>query len=1235
MHAAIAVAVVLAGWARPVHAQVPSADQACINAFNKGLSTVAKAQGKNVRKCLSDFASGKLVGTTPEACLVTDLFGRVSGAINKAVTTTTTKCTGVTPGFGTTPINTAVSTAGIIEIDLMHGAIGQNLDNTLIPSQASAACQSKVAAALLKCSDQRKKVYLKCMRTGLTNGTINSGSSLESVCLGTANATQPDPLGKLTKSCVDKVAATVSAVCSSVNLQVAFPACNAPTPAALASCLTAETGCQLCRLMNSADGLARDCDRFDDGNGSNGTCGAECGDGIRHPEEGCDDGDLSSGDGCSSACAVEVGWTCTTGSPSVCTPACGNGILNPGETCDDGNTTPGDGCSSTCAVESGYTCAGQPSTCTRNCGNGVVSSGQGEACDDGDASSGDGCSSSCQVEPGWVCSGQPSVCTFVCGNGTFQAGETCDDGDATSGDGCSNVCQIEPGWLCSGQPSFCTPICGDGKIKPGETCDDGDATSNDGCSLNCQVESGYACVGEPSNCVAVCGDGFIRGNENCDDGNTLSGDGCSGTLCRREVGFACAGQPSVCIAECGDGNLDGIEECDDGNLVNGDGCNSNCRSETGYACGGQPSVCVLTCGNGAINAAEQCDDGNVVGGDGCSASCKNESGYLCPTPGLPCTQFQIFIDTPAHGVFTTAGATTVTGHYTVLPAGQVAVTVNGVPASSVNQLARTFSHTVALDGAAIFNPIRATLTNTANGDDVHDRITVIRGQSVADGAFSPQSVAMRINDTGLDTIEPIVGDLAGSGLNLGTLLPVGTVLADDCFINAIGCWGSAQVKIANPPPSYNGLTFTADSKPNVVGANITVHNLRVDVDIDGSGLVPDCGLRLTAATMPLTGDYALQPDPGDASNIDVNLVTPIGVSFGGFNYSFTYGLCDAPIIGDIIQAFLPDIEQFAIDGIRGFLSDPDGTGPQDSPIADAIETTLAGISITGPVGAGLGLNLEAPLFTVAEDNTGITFGSDARFSVVVGTDPGECIPPPGAPNLTASYSPAEPFPSFGANTPVGNTPYGLGICISSAGFNQMLRGQTECGLMRTSLTTIDLDGPGGAPPLPITSSLLSLLAPEFGQLPPATPLRIDVAPTLAPIVTSNSGPGGELTELKIAHVAVDVVQPGPETLWLSGAFDARLGMDLDFLPDGSGLSVTLAEPQVADTTMAVIYNPLGTNEAQLETALPGVIRPLIPQLAGALSGFPLPQFFGLSLQGVEVSRNGQFLSLFANLAPAP
>jgi hypothetical protein len=81
--------------------------------------------------------------------------------------------------------------------------------------------------------------------------------------------------------------------------------------------------------------------------------------------------------------------------------------------------------------------------------------------------------------------------------------------------------------------------------------------------------------------------------------------------------------------------------------------------------------------------------------------------------------------------------------------------------------------------------------------------------------------------------------------------------------------------------------------------------------------------------------------------------------------------------------------------------------------------------------------------------------------------------------------------------------------------------------------------------------------------------------------------------------------------------------------------MTIGVPEASDTVMTVIQNPLGTNEAELEQVLPAVFRPLIPELAGALSGFPIPQFFGLQLQGVEVSKNGGFLALFANLAPTP
>ena len=38
-------------------------------------------------------------------------------------------------------------------------------------------------------------------------------------------------------------------------------------------------------------------------------------------------------------------------------------------------------------------------------------------------------------------------------------------------------------------------------------------------------------------------------------------------------------------------------------------------------------------------------------------------------------------------------------------------------------------------------------------------------------------------------------------------------------------------------------------------------------------------------------------------------------------------------------------------------------------------------------------------------------------------------------------------------------------------------------------------------------------------------------------------------------------------------------------------------------------------------------------LASSLGAFPLPSFLDLGLQGVEVSAEGEFMSLFADLVP--
>ena len=58
------------------------------------------------------------------------------------------------------------------------------------------------------------------------------------------------------------------------------------------------------------------------------------------------------------------GKGCTT-FKSSCIPSCGNSVLDEGEECDDGNEVDGDGCSSDCRLESGFTCNTEaiPTTC--------------------------------------------------------------------------------------------------------------------------------------------------------------------------------------------------------------------------------------------------------------------------------------------------------------------------------------------------------------------------------------------------------------------------------------------------------------------------------------------------------------------------------------------------------------------------------------------------------------------------------------------------------------------------------------------------------------------------------------------------------------------------------------------------------------------------------------------------------------------------------------------------------
>ncbi|MDQ3369693.1 MAG: DUF4215 domain-containing protein [Myxococcota bacterium] len=283
---------------------------------------------------------------------------------------------------------------------------------------------------------------------------------------------------------------------------------------------------------------------FGDNGALSGRTRHACGDAYVDHGEGCDDGNTTSGDGCSETCEVEAAH-----------PVCGNGVRETGEACDDGNVTAADGCSATCTVES-------------VCGNATVETG--EACDDGNLASGDGCSPSCQVEqatacvlvPQGGCSGATPACDLTDGGDTECRAVT---GQGTSNSHCAQDTACRAGYTCIGDGTAATPWCArfclaDGDcLGTGSRCVIGLANTAgmplnvDTCSNACDplaqtgCPSGMGCVARGASAGAFTDCGYM--------GTKADGQVCTATSdCRPGSDCITSGSVKTCRKYCVVGN---------------------------------------------------------------------------------------------------------------------------------------------------------------------------------------------------------------------------------------------------------------------------------------------------------------------------------------------------------------------------------------------------------------------------------------------------------------------------------------------------------------------------------------------------------------------------------------------------------------------------------------------------------------------------------------------------------
>jgi len=261
-----------------VWAQAQSKDQQnCITKLNRDGLKTHETQAKINRACVKDVGKGKVAPSAAEACLTADPQGQIMKRQTKTNTADSTFCTASPsqhPDYGYTGAATMNMAAVQGEIDLMHDLFGNPIDGHLVPCNPNTGeclCQRNMITQIEALMQVIGRVFQACKKSGLktTSGVVTSAATLQG-CFDdplTTLSVAADPGGQIA-NVVGFMTGTLNQECEASSSTAASfngGVCTGLTGSMAQDCIVQRVRCRICLMINAFDGIASDCDTFDDG----------------------------------------------------------------------------------------------------------------------------------------------------------------------------------------------------------------------------------------------------------------------------------------------------------------------------------------------------------------------------------------------------------------------------------------------------------------------------------------------------------------------------------------------------------------------------------------------------------------------------------------------------------------------------------------------------------------------------------------------------------------------------------------------------------------------------------------------------------------------------------------------------------------------------------------------------------------------------------------------------------